>query len=52
MCWCWGTQFTENEHDLFCRILEVEIDEQVAYYEKHGEFVKDQRAFAQRHLVA
>jgi len=47
-----GAEFTEAERELFCKLLECEIDAQVQYYETHGEFVKDQRKFAERYMAA
>jgi hypothetical protein len=47
-----GSMFTAEEQALFLKLLECEIDAQVQYYETHGEFVKDQRAFAERWMAA
>lgn len=47
-----GAGFTDAERALFCKLLECEIDAQIQHYVTHGEFVRDQRAFAQRYMAA
>ena len=42
--------FTNEEKSLFYRLLECEIDGQIAEFKRTGDFVKDQRAFAKQYM--
>lgn len=44
--------FTPDQIQQFWRILEAEIDGQVEHYEKHKEFIADQRTFCQNYMKA
>lgn len=47
-----GYAFTAQEKKLFWDLLECEIDGQIKEFVRTGDFVKDQRAFAQKYMEA
>ena len=47
-----GSDYTHQERELFCKLIDCEVNGQVAYFHQHNDFPEDQREFTRQYMAS